>query len=509
MGAQASPEGSVLPALGTGVNEAGPAGFYARLGVRTYVDLTATESIHGGAPMLPEVRRAMAEAADGSVVIDEFMARAGERIAGLLGVPSALVTSGAAGALTAATCACVAGGDPERAVQLPYLDGMRDEVVMPVQSRTVFDQTIRAVGVRLVPVDSAAELRAAIGPRTALLAMWAGAAAAQSVTVEDLAAAGRRHGAPVVIDAAAELPAVPNRWLAAGADLVCYSGGKILQGPQGAGLLLGREDLVQAAWMHCAPHGTFGRMMKVSKEEIAGMLAAVEHLAGGRDLDEEFERWRGWYRRIADALAPVGGVRTEVRESGGRSPYPIMVVSWDPGQVPLAAGQVGAALRAGSPPILSHAEGDGCEFMVRPVSMVEGDAEVAARRLVEILGAASDPIPVAPPPDGIEGEWDVDIRFLSGRARHRFSLEGTAGGIRGRHCGTRAVGELSGRVDGYAVMLESLLATEGARLTYRFTGILDADAGTMAGTLKLSERLVDGFGAGRVTWTARRAASGA
>lgn len=493
------------------MTDAGHSGIYARLGVRTYIDLTATESIHGGAPMLPEVRRAMAEAADGSVVIDELMTRAGERIAGLLGVPSALVTSGAAGALTAATCACVAGGDPERAVQLPDLDGMRDEVVMPVQSRTVFDQTIRAVGVRLVPVDSAVQLRAAVGPRTALVAMWAGAAAAQSVTVEDLAAAGRQHGAPVVIDAAAELPAVPNRWLAAGADLVCYSGGKVLQGPQGAGLLLGREDLVQAAWMHCAPHGTFGRMMKVSKEEIAGMLAAVEHLVDGRDLDAEFGRWRGWYRRIADALAPVGGVRTEVRESGGRSPYPILMVSWDPEQVPLAAGQVGAALRAGSPPILSHAEGDGCEFMVRPVSMVEGDAEVAARRLVEILGGATEPRPVEPPVDGIDGEWEVDVRFVSGCARHRFSLTGSTGGngFCGRHRGTRAAGELSGQIDGDAVVLDSVLATEGARLTYRFTGILDAGAGTMAGTLRLGEQLVDGFGAGRVTWTARRAASGA
>ncbi len=457
--------------------------------------------------MLPEVRRAMAEAADGSVVIDELMARAGERIAGLLGVPAALVTSGAAGALTAATCACVAGGDPERAVQLPDLDGMRGEVVMPVQSRTVFDQTIRAVGVRLVPVDSVAELRAAVGPRTALVAMWAGAAAAQSVTVEDLAAAGRRHGAPVVIDAAAELPAVPNRWLAAGADLVCYSGGKILQGPQGAGLLLGREDLVRAAWMHCAPHGTFGRMMKVSKEEIAGMLAAVEHLRAGRDLDAEFKRWRGWYRQIAEALTPLDGVRTEVRESGGRSPYPILVVSWDPRRVPLTAEQVGAALRAGAPPILSHAEGTGCEFMIRPVSMVEGDAEVAARRLAEILGASSGARPVAPPPDGIEGEWEVGVRFVSGCARHRFILLASEDGVRGRHRGTRAAGELSGRIDGDAVVLDSVLVTEGARLTYRFTGTVDASAGTMAGTLRLGEQLVDGFGAGRLTWTARRAPS--
>ena len=493
----------------------GVQGIYDRLGVQTYVDLTATETIHGGAPMLPEVRRAMAEAADGSVVIDELVARVGERIAGLLGVPSALVTSGAAGALTAATCACVAGGDPERAVQLPDLDGMRDQVVMPVQSRTVFDQTIRAVGVRLVEVDSTAELHAAVGPRTALLAMWAGAAAAQTVTVDELVAAGRRHGAPVVIDAAAELPAVPNRWLAAGADLVCYSGGKILQGPQGAGLLLGREDLVQAAWMHCAPHGTFGRMMKVSKEEIAGMLAAIEHLTGGRDLDAEFERWRGWYRQIAEALAAVDGVRTQVRESGGRSPYPILIVSWDPRRVPLTAGQVGAALRAGSPPILSHAEGSGCEFMIRPVSMVDGDAEAAARRLAEILGAAPEPCSSEPVPDGIEGEWEVDVRFVSGCARHRFSLLRSAGGIRGRdgirgrHQGTRAEGELSGRVDGDAVVLDSVLAAEGARLTFRFAGTVDAEAGTMAGTLRLGEQLVDGFGAGEPTWTARRAGSGA
>jgi L-seryl-tRNA(Ser) seleniumtransferase len=487
----------------------GQQGIYARLGLRTYVDLTATESIHGGAPMLPEVRRAMAEAADGSVVIDELMARVGERIAGLLGVPSALVTSGAAGALTAATCACVAGGDPERAVQLPDLDGMRDQVVMPVQSRTVFDQTIRAVGVRLVEVDSAAELRAAVGPRTALLAMWAGAAAAQTVTVDELVAAGRRHGAPVVIDAAAELPAVPNRWLAAGADLVCYSGGKILQGPQGAGLLLGREDLVQAAWMHCAPHGTFGRMMKVSKEEIAGMLAAIEYLTGGRDLDAEFERWRGWYRQIAEALAAVDGVRTEVRESGGRSPYPILIVSWDPRRVPLTAGQMGAALRAGSPPILSHAEGSGCEFMIRPVSMVDGDAEAAAHRLAEILGAPPQQRPSAPPAAGIDGEWEVEVRFVAGFALHRFSLVVAQDRIDGRHRGTRAEGELSGRVDGDAVVLDSVLAAEGARLTYRFTGAVDAAAGTMYGTLRLGEQLVDGFGAGAATWAARRVGSGA
>ena len=495
--------------MATRVTDPASQGIYARLGVRTYVDLTATESMHGGAPMLPQVRQAMAEEADGSVVIDELMVPVGERIADLLGAPAALVTSGAAGAMTAATCACVAGGDPERAVQLPDLDGMPDEVVMPAQSRTVFDQTIRAVGVRLVAVDSAADLRAAVGPRTAMLAMWAGAATQQSVTVADLVAAGRRHGVPVLIDAAAELPGRPNRWLTDGADLVCYSGGKILRGPQGAGLLLGRPDLVHAAWMHCAPHGTFGRMAKVSKEEIVGMLAAVEHLMNRRDLHQEFDRWRGWYRQIVCALSAVDGVRAELRETAGRSPYPILMISWDPARVPLNAAQVGAALREGTPPILSHAEGDGFEFMIRPVSMVDGDAAVAARRLVEILGAAAPAPSSAAAAMAIDGDWQVEVRFVVGRARHRFTLVCDGNRLHGRHQGTRAVGELSGQVDGAAVHLQSVLVTEGAGLTYRFAGTVDAAAGTMAGTLRLGEQLVDGFGAGVVTWTACRVGSGA
>ena len=453
--------------------------------------------------MLPTVRRAMTEVSAESVVLDDLMAKAGERIAALLGAPAALVTSGAPGALTAATCACVAGGDPELAVQLPDVDGMPDEVVMPIQSRSVFDQTIRATGVRLVTIDLQAELRAAVGPRTALLTTWAGAEHSQSVTPADLVSTGRENGVPVVVDAAAELPGRPNRWLAAGADLVCYSGGKILQGPQGAGLLLGRADLVNAAWMHCAPHGTFGRMMKVSKEEIVGMLTAVEYLVGDRDLEGEIRCWRGWYTEIATALAGVDGVATELRESGGRSPYPILIVAWDSERLPLTAADVGHQLRTGTPPILSHAPGEGCEFMIRPLAMAEGDQSVAARRLVEIFADARARTARSTPSGDIDGQWKVDISFVAGSARHRFSLTCADSRISGQHMGRRGSGAVTGTLNGAVLVLRSVLLVEGARLTYLFEGSVD----TTADDLTLGEELVDGFGVGRVTWSARRLSS--
>ena len=477
---------------------------YRRLGVRTYVDLTATETIFGGAPMLPQVRDAMATLPPDSIVLDELMERVGARIADLLHAPAALVTSGAAGALTAATCACMAGGDPELAVALPDVAGLASRMIMPVESRSVFDQPLRATGARLVAVADDTELVAAFAEKPALVAMWAGAAGRQVITFERLVEVARRAEVPVVVDAAAELPARPNAWLDRGADLVCYSGGKILQGPQGAGLLLGRRDLVEAAWLHSAPHGTFGRMMKVSKEEIAGMLAAVEHLVAGRDLAAEFERWRGWYGEIAAAVGCVLGATTEIVERGGRSPYPILMVRWDPEVVPLSAGEVGARLRAGSPPVLSHAEGEGTEFMVRAVSMREGDQRVAARRLAEVLSvAAAGPPPAAPPAD-VSGDWRITMRFVAGEGRHRLSLRQAGARVSGRHDGTRSSGEVVGEVRGDGVTLRSVLSIEGANLTYRMSGQVDRSANTISGDVVLGEQLVDGFGVGSVTWRAER-----
>ena len=218
----------------------------------------------------------MEEASHYPVNLDELMEKVGDRLAELLGCEWGIVTSGCAAALVHATAACVAGADPEKMLQLPNLQGLKDEVIMPKQSRNVYDHAIRHVGLKIIEVSSREEFHAALNDRTALIAVLGTGEAKGAVRLEEMAEAGRKRGVPILVDAAAELPVVPNPYLSRGADLVGYSGGKFLRGPQCAGLLLGRKDLVRAAWLNSSPHHGFGRAMKVGKEEVMGMLAAIE-----------------------------------------------------------------------------------------------------------------------------------------------------------------------------------------------------------------------------------------
>ena len=268
---------------------------YTRVGIRPFINLTTSWTINGGTLTLPAVKQAMDQASYQSVNIDEVMEKVGERLAKLLQCELAIVTSGCAGALTHATSACVAGADPEKLQQLPKMDGLKDEVIMPKQSRNVYDHAIRAVGVKIVEVNSIEDFHGALGRRTAMIAVNA-SEEGKGIRLEELAKAARQAGVPILVDAAAHYPARPNPWLSRGADLVACSGGKILQGPQCAGLLMGRKDLVQAAWINSAPHHAFGRMAKVGKEEIMGMLAAVEVWASSRDLQAEHSKFRSVVR---------------------------------------------------------------------------------------------------------------------------------------------------------------------------------------------------------------------
>ena len=337
---------------------------YTRIGVRPFINLTGTLTINGGALMLREAREAAHQAAEYAVDIDELMEKAGARIAELIGCEAAIVTSGAAAALSHATAACLAGTDPELMQQLPDLTGLRDEVIMPRESRNVYDHAFRSWGTRIIEVDSLEALHAALGPRTALVAIL-GTGEARGVRLEEAAAAAHKAGVPVIVDAAAELPRRPDPYLSRGADLVAYSGGKSMRGPQCAGLLLGRKDLVWAAFMNGAPHHAVGRMMKVGKEEIMGMVAAVEVLLT-RGIDADYRQWKSWLKEISDIVSQVPGVRTTMHEPAGASPYPTMNIEWDPQQVGITAGEVYDKLLAGEPRIMSHASGDGYSFRVRP-----------------------------------------------------------------------------------------------------------------------------------------------
>lgn len=478
--------------------KAGAADVYTRIGVRPFINMTTSYTINGGTLTWPEVKETMDAASRHSVNIDELMDKVGERLAKLLGCESAIVTSGCAAALTHATAACVAGADPEKMQQLPNLDGLKSEVIMPKQSRNAYDHAIRAVGVKIVEVDSREEFFAALTKRVAMIAVNASTEARGKIRLEEMAEAGRKSGIPVLVDAAAHLPAIPNPFLSRGADLVAYSGGKILQGPQCAGLLLGRKDLVRAAWLNSSPHHAFGRMMKVGKEEIMGMLAAVEVWGGRRDVEAEHRQFHSWYAHITEKITRVPGLRTRVVPPDGPNPYPVLWVEWDPDQVGMTAAELGRLLLDGEPRIASHAEGDGSSFHIRPVSMKPGDHKLVAARLYEIFSKApkgkATPT-LASPAVNVAGRWDLEVEFAAGSSQGALFLETEGNRITGAHLGWKLKGELSGTIDRNRVQMRSSLPYEGTRLRYDFAGQVAGNR--MSGEVDLGEY-------GRARWTARR-----
>jgi D-glucosaminate-6-phosphate ammonia-lyase len=206
-----------------------------------------------------------------------------------------MVSSGAADALTCGTAACVAGGDPEKMQKLPDTSGMKNEYIVPEWSRSYYDHAVRGVGVKMIEVDALEDLERALGRRTALAHGQANLLDnANKFTLRQYTDACHKHGVPVLIDAAADLPLKPNPYPTPGVDLVAYSGGKILRGPQPAGILLGRKNLVRSACQVSSPHITFGRSIKASKEEIIGMVVAVEALFSTRVRDVEDREWLSW-----------------------------------------------------------------------------------------------------------------------------------------------------------------------------------------------------------------------
>ena len=213
-----------------------------------------------------------------------------------------MVSAGCAAAMSHATAACIAGGNPDLHVRIPNLAGFeKDEVIIPTHSRNVYDAAIRAVGVKIIEVDTPEALELAIGPRTAMIYIFAGPRNDSGpMSTEAICRIAKPHNVPVLVDAAAEILTIPNVHLQRGATLVAYSGGKYIRGPQSAGLLLGRKDLVKAAWVHSAPHHGYARSMKVGREEMVG------HARRGRELGEARPRRRveGMGRPVRDHQGP-------------------------------------------------------------------------------------------------------------------------------------------------------------------------------------------------------------
>jgi uncharacterized pyridoxal phosphate-dependent enzyme len=491
-------------AVGLAVGSPAPAApqvpdVFTRIGVKPFINCTATLTINGGSLTFPEVIAAMEQAAHFHVDLDELMEKTSARLAELLHVDWAIVTAGTAAALTHATSACLVGMDPEKIQRLPNLDGLKDEVIIPRDSRNVYDHAVRTLGIKVVEVGTPEELRRAIGPHTAMIEVLGNHFGKAEFELRDIAPIARERGIPILVDAAADYLIVPNPYLAIGADLVAYSGGKIIRGPQGAGLLVGRKDLVRAAWVNSAPHHGFGRALKVTKEEIAGMLAAVEvWRGGGRDIETDFREWKSWYAHIAERITKVPGVSAVEQPPIRGGPFPTLFVSWDKQKVAVTAGEVGRKLLAGEPRIMTHASGDGNSFLVRPVALKPGEYKIVADRLYEVLAEARPakaPKTLESPAANVSGVWEVNIQYEVGAARHKLFLTLNGNQISGTHQGWAYEGDLKGQIDGGNVKLRSTLPADGNILTYVFTGSMSG--ASMSGDVQIGEY-------GRARWSASR-----
>ncbi len=470
---------------------------YTRIGVRPFINCTATLTINGGSLTLPEVIAAMEQAAHFHVDLDELMERTSARLAELLHVDWAIVTAGTAAALTHATAACLVGTDPEKIQRLPNLQGLKDEVIIPRESRNAYDHAIRTLGVKIIEVNNPEELRNAIGPHTAMIELLGNHFGKADLDLKDIAPIAKEHGIPILVDAAADYLIVPNPYLALGADLVAYSGGKVIRGPQGGGLLVGRKDLVRAAWANSAPHHAFGRALKVTKEEIVGMLAAVEVWRGGRDIEADFREWTRWYAEMSERLTKVEGISTTLIPPVRGGPFPTLRVSWDQRKFDITAGEVGRKMLDGDPRIMTQAAGEGNSFLIRPVAMKPGEHLIVAERLLQVLTSAPEASTIVYPPAfvNVTGAWDLDIQYEVGSTRHRLFLSADKSQIAGRHQGWAYEGDLKGEVRGSEVKFRSTLPADGNVLTYSFIGLVSG--ASMTGEVQIGEY-------GRATWRAVR-----
>jgi L-seryl-tRNA(Ser) seleniumtransferase len=368
--------------------EPAPGNLYRELGVRPFINAAGTYTALSASLLTPEVSRAMAEAAKSFVSIRELQEACGRRIASLVGAEAALITAGCAAALTLATAAVVSGGDEAVIQRLPETEGLKNEVIFPKGHRFDYDHAIRSVGMRIVEVGSPDELRAAIHEKTALLFFLNHAANESPVSREQLVAAGKMAGVPTLIDAAADLPPAENltAFTKMGFDLVAFSGGKGLRGPQCSGLLLGRKDLIDAAFLNGSPHSdSVGRIAKVGKEEIVGLTRAVE-LYVKKDHEAE---WREWEERVAHILSRVSGidgVHAERFVPAIANQVPHAAIEWEPAGTRLTRDSFAKELREGEPRIEPRpSAGDAARLEIGVWMMEPGDHVVVAERCREIL----------------------------------------------------------------------------------------------------------------------------
>jgi L-seryl-tRNA(Ser) seleniumtransferase len=362
--------------------------YFRELGVKPFINGAGTYTTLSASLMRPEVMDAINFASKSFVRINELQDAVGQRIATLTGSEAAMVTSGAAAALVVGTAASITGANSDFIRRLPDITGMKSEVLVQKSHRYGYDHAVRACGVKMVEFETSEEMERAASDRTAMMLFFNANEPLGQVKAGEFIAFGKKRGIPTFNDAAADTPPVENitKYVKMGWDLLTFSGGKGIRGPQSAGLLLGRADLIKAARLNCSPNGdTIGRGLKVNKEEMLGMMVALEVFMK-RDHDADWREYEKRVKFIADSVQPLKGFKTETWMGEIANHVPHLKITWDPSEFKTSLADVQKKLRDGDPSI-EVTPGLDNGLVIGVWTLQPGEAEIVARRVREVLKA--------------------------------------------------------------------------------------------------------------------------
>ena len=365
-----------------------PRDLFKEFGVRTFINAAGTLTYMTGSLMHDEVLEAINYGAKEFCMLDELQDKVGEKIAKMVHAEAAVVTSGAFSGMTLGLAGILTGMDEKKVRELPHLEctGMKSEVICQASHDIVYNQALSNTGCKIVRVETAEDVAKAVSERTALMHFLHIESDKGKIHHEEWVALGKKHGVPTSIDIAADVPPVSNLWRFndMGFDFVVISGGKAIRGPQSAGLLMGKKNIIAAARLSMPPRGfNIGRGMKINKEEILGMYVALEKYIN-HDHDKEWKEWEEKLALVNDSVKSIPGVITEVHVPPLGNHTPTLRITWDKGKVKITEKDLREALRNANPSI---EVGGGSEnsvsvtvFMLKP-----GQEKIVASRLKEVL----------------------------------------------------------------------------------------------------------------------------
>lgn len=475
---------------------------FRSIGVEPVINCMGTYTIIGGSIERPAVRVAMEAAAHNFVQYDELADGIGQRLADLTGAEWGMVSAGCAAGLKHITAACVTGGNPEKLIRIPDLTGFdKTEVIIPRYSRNAYDHGIRNIGVTIIHVSTPEELENAINPKTAMIYLTAGGASetGQPLSLEAISAIAKPKNIPVLIDVAAQNLTIPPVHFKRGATIVAYSGGKAICGPQCAGLMLGDKAILMSAWQASSPHHGPGRDNKVGREEMIGMMAAVEDWIK-RDHEGDWKKWLSWLDTISKKISNIDGVKATVYEPTGLSnKSPVLTVSWDSAKLNVTGFEIAEELGRSKPRIAlaNRGETDGISSISITTGQIQaGEEKIIADRLHEVLSKKRSPKPeMSAPAANLNGQWDVNIKFFSSTSQHTFNIVQDGNWFQGSHKADFDTRNLAGTIDGNQIKFESTIRIIADNINYLFQGTVNGD--TMSGDIHLGEYRTAQFTAAR------------